>query len=145
MNSDRETLFDGFSHSQRQAFLDQGKREHYSLQSQILKGGEIGSEMLLIEAGAASVWVQDTKVNEVGVGRVIGVSTLIEPHPRTATLVAETDLSALRFSRTAILQHLEKVSPKLFQTFFLNAFRIHVNLVRQCEERIVQLSHELSA
>ncbi len=144
MPSDRQILFQDFSEVQKQAFLELGAPERHAVQTTVVKEGQVGSEMLIVEEGILSVWVRDTKVNEVGVERVMGVSSLIEPHPRTVTLVAETEVSLLRFTRSRVLEHLETVSPKLFHAFFVNAFRIHVNLVRQCEERIVQSDHELN-
>lgn len=121
-----------------------GAAEEYGPQEVILKESDLGSEMLLVEEGIISVWVKGAKVNEIGPECILGVSSLLEPHPRTAHLVAETEARVLHFKRPRVLKHLETATSKLFHTFFVNAFNIHMNLIRQCEERIVQLSLELS-
>ena len=143
MPGDQEILFQDFSAKQKQAFLQLGTAERYAPQAEILKAGEVGGEMLMVEDGIISVWVRDVKINEVGAGSILGISALIEPHERTASLIAEIEVNVLLFRRPKVLKYLETVSPKLFHSFFVNAFHIHMNLIRMCEERIVQLSQEL--
>jgi CRP-like cAMP-binding protein len=143
MPSDREILFQGFSDEQRQDFLNLGTLKHYAPQTVIFREGEMGNNMASVEEGIISIWVQETKVNEIGSDSVPGVSALIAPHPRTASLIAETEVDLLFFRRGLVLEHLGTISPTLFDSFFVNAFRIHMNLIRQCEERIVQLNQEL--
>ena len=144
MPADRHLLFQDFTPAQREAFLELGALECHPVRAVLLEEHPVGSEMLIIEEGVVSVWAGDVKINEVGAENIVGVSALIEPHPRTATLIAETEVHVRRFARARVLKHLEGVSAKLFQIFFVNAFRIHMNLVRQCEERIVQLDRGLN-
>jgi CRP-like cAMP-binding protein len=145
MPGDQQVLFQGFSAKQKSAFLGLATPRRYPVQAMVAREDEMGSEMLIVEEGELSVWVRGVKINEAGEGAVLGVSALIEPHARTASLVAETEVRVLHFARDRVLRYLEGVSPKLFQVFFVNAFQIHLNLVRQCEERIVQLSRELES
>ena len=145
MPGDRHLLLQDFTSAQREAFLGMGALERHPVQAVLLEEHLVGSEMLIIEEGVVSVWAGDVKINEVCADSIVGISALIEPHPRTATLVAEAEVRVRRFARAKVLKHLEGVSAKLFHTFFVNAFRIHMNLVRQCEERIVQLDRELNA
>lgn len=143
MASDRELLFSGFAEAQRRAFLELGKRERHPVQAVLLREGEPGSDMLIIEEGDLSIWARDVKVSEVGADSVMGITALVEPHPRTATLVAETEVGVRRFTRAAVMAYLDTLPERLSHLFFINAFRIHLNLVRQCEARIIQLSREL--
>ncbi len=143
MAGERDLLFRDFTTAQRQAFLSLGVAQVHPVQSVLLEETTTGSEMLFIDEGAVSVWVKNAKINELGPNSVVGVSALIEPHPRTARLVAETEVQTRRFGRSRVLQHLEQVSPALFHRFFVNAFEIHMNLIHQCEERIVALSRQL--
>jgi len=144
MPSDQEILFQDFSKMQKQAFLHLGTAVRYAPQAVILKEGEVGSDMLIVADGIISIWVRDVKINEVGAESVLGISALIEPHARTVSLIAETEVDVLLFRRAKVLAHLETVSLKLFHSFYVNAFHTHMNLIRACEERIVQLSHELN-
>lgn len=145
MASDRELLFKGFSEVERQAFLALGKQERHPIRALLLKEGELGSDMLLIEEGLLSIWARDVKVSEVGPDSILGITALVEPHERTASLVAETEVEARRFMRSAVLAHLEALPERLAHLFYINAFRIHMNLIRRCEERLIQLSRELPA
>ena len=143
MPSDREILFRHFSQAQAHAFISLGIQEDYPIQAMILKEGEMGSDMLLIEEGLASVWSRDVKINEVKADNVLGVSALIEPHRRTASLIAETEIHVRRFGRSEVLDYLETIPSKLSHQFFVDAFHVHLRLVRRCEERVVQLAHGL--
>jgi len=145
MPSDHEILFEGFSEAQKRDFLALGSLRRYAPPEVIVREGEMGSEMLLVEDGHLSIWVKDAKINEVTAGSILGVSAVIEPHQRTATVRAETPASVMVFTRRSVLGYLEKASPSLFQLFFTNAFRIHLELIHQCEERIVKLNQELLA
>ncbi len=145
MPSDREIFFQGFSKEQKQTLLDLAEPEHYAIQAAVVQEGKEGSNTFIVEEGIVSVWVRDVKVNELGPESVLGVSALIEPHTRTASLIAEIEVRVLRLERSKMLEYLETVPSKLFHQFFVNAFRIHMKLVRRCEERIVQLSRELNA
>ena len=145
MASDRELLFNGFPEEERRAFLELGKQECHPIRTILLKEGELGSDMLLIEEGLLSIWARDVKVGEVGTDSVLGITALVEPHERTASLVAETEVEVRRFMRSAVLAHLETLPDRLAHLFYINAFRIHMNLVRRCEERLIQLSRELPA
>ena len=120
-----------------------GTLRHYAPQAVIFREGEMGNDMVSVEEGIISIWIQETKVNEIGFGSILGISSLIAPHPRTASLIAETEVDVRSFRRGPTLEHLGTISPTLFDSFFFNAFHIHMNLIRQCEERIVQLSQEL--
>lgn len=143
MPTDRDVLFDGLTGDQREAILRLGVAQRYAPQAEIMQEGAMGSGMLIVLDGLVSVWSHDVKVNEVEAGSVVGVSALIDPHPRTVTLIAETMTNVLQFSRARMLRHLEEAPPELLERFFANAFRVHVNLVRACEERIVRLTHQL--
>ncbi len=143
MPSDQDVLFDGFSEAQKRDFLALASSRRYTPPAVVLREGEMGSEMLLVEDGQLSIWVRDAKINEVEAGSILGISSLIEPHQRTASLRAETPASVLVFTRPKVLEYLSRATPKLFQLFFANAFRIHLNLIDQCEDRIVKLSQEL--
>lgn len=143
MPSDGEILFQGFSEAQRKGFLDLAIPETYAVQDVIVKVGDRGSDMLIVETGVVSVWVREIKVNEVRSDSVLGISTIIEPHPRTTTLIAETPVRVRLFERSKMLAYLESLPSKLFHQFFINAFHIHIKLIQRCEERVVQLAQEL--
>lgn len=57
--------------------------------------GEMVHEFVIIESGTASVRRGGRKIATVGKGDVVGELALILRRPRTATVVAETDLNIL--------------------------------------------------
>jgi len=97
----------------------------------------------MVELGEVSIWMKGVKLARVGAGAVLGASSLIEPHRRTATVMAEDYVRALIFRREDVLQFFKSRPPRLFQQFFLNSFRAHMNLVRRCNDVIADLDRRL--
>ena len=57
--------------------------------------GAAGREAFVIIDGTAAVLINGKKVATVGPGRCVGELALLDNGPRTATVVAETDVTAL--------------------------------------------------
>ena len=143
MARDLDILLSGFPESERKAFCEVGRPRDYTLHQVLAREEEPGSTMFVIELGEISIWMKAVKLARVGAGAVIGASSLIEPHRRTATVMAEDYVRALVFRREDVLRFFKPRSPRLFQRFFLNSFRAHLNLVRRCNEVIVDLDRRL--
>jgi CRP-like cAMP-binding protein len=57
--------------------------------------GAPGREAFVIVDGTAGVWINGKKVATVGPGTCVGELALLDNGPRTATVVADTDVTAL--------------------------------------------------
>lgn len=145
MPRDFDILLNGFSDAERKAFQQIGRPKDYTLHQTLLQEGEMGSSMYVIELGEVSIWMKGVKLARLGAGVVLGASSLIEPHRRTASVMAEDYVRALVFRREDVLQFFKPRPPRLFQRFFLNSFRAHMNLVRRCNDVIVELDRRLRA
>jgi len=53
--------------------------------------GEVGRTFVVIESGAASVWVHGREVRQLGAGEAFGEMALIDKSARSATVKAETE------------------------------------------------------
>jgi len=69
--------------------------EHHSHAGEVLASeGRIGHEFVVIVEGTAKVVVADHEIARLGPGDFFGEIALLDDGPRTATVVAETDLVA---------------------------------------------------
>ena len=142
MPRDFDILLTGFSDVERKAFHQVGHVRDYTLHQTLVQEEEVGSSMYLVELGEVSIWMKGVKLAVVGAGAVLGASSLIEPHQRTASVMAEDYVRALIFRREDVLHFFKPRSPRLFQQFFLNSFRAHLSLVRRCNDVIIDLERQ---
>lgn len=80
--------------------------------------GTIGREAFVIIDGTAEVRINDAQVATVGPGTCVGELSLLDHGPRTATIVAETDLTALVIGVrefAAIIDEVPPIAHKLLQ------------------------------
>jgi CRP/FNR family transcriptional regulator, cyclic AMP receptor protein len=75
--------------------------EHHVVQGEILTlAGEAGSECFVIVTGTATVYREDTCLGAVGPGEIVGELALLDRGERTATVVADSDMTVLVMSRS---------------------------------------------
>lgn len=61
----------------------------------LMREGQVGSEAFILVSGRASVHIRDEKVGEIGAGEPVGEMALLDHAPRSATVVADTDVKLL--------------------------------------------------
>jgi CRP/FNR family transcriptional regulator, cyclic AMP receptor protein len=84
----------------------------------IIEEGAPGKEFFVIDTGSAVVKRNGRKVATLGPGSAFGELALLDGGPRTATVVAETDLSVLILTRqefSGLLDEVGGLSRKLMQ------------------------------
>ena len=75
--------------------------EHTASAGDVLTiAGQPGQECFIIESGTASVYRDDLKLDVLGPGALFGEIALLDQGPRTATVVADTDMVLLVMSRS---------------------------------------------
>jgi CRP/FNR family cyclic AMP-dependent transcriptional regulator len=80
--------------------------------------GGTGREAFVIMEGTAEVLINGTKVATVGPGACVGELALLDHGPRTATVIAETEVTALVIGLrefAAILDEVRPMSHKLLR------------------------------
>jgi HEAT repeat protein len=97
-------LFGSLSAFALQKLVRISEEKHFSTGSRVCEQGEEGEHLYSIYRGNASIWVDEKQVNEVGPGSAVGEIALLDGCPRTATVVATTDIDVLRISRQNFLQ-----------------------------------------
>jgi len=87
--------------------------ETYAAGARIISEGAGGDAMYFIEDGVARVTRAGTTQSwDVGNGSVVGETALLTGEPRSATVIAQTDLAAWRVDKAAF-DHLVEASPNL--------------------------------
>jgi CRP/FNR family transcriptional regulator, cyclic AMP receptor protein len=76
---------------------------------QLTAEGKTGLEFIAIVEGRARVMVNGTQVAELGAGDFIGEVSLLDGGPRTATVIAESDVVAEVSSRQEFDQLIDRV------------------------------------
>ena len=78
----------------------------------LTKEGSTGSEAFLILSGDAACTRGGTPLQTLGAGDFFGEISLLDGAPRTATVVAATDMDVIVFSRTEFVS-LVQTSPRI--------------------------------
>ena len=92
------------------ALLDRLADEvNVSAGDQIVAQDEYGRASYLVVEGEASAFRDGDKIGTVGPGESIGELAVIEPGPRTATVIADTDMTLLAMNSPEFLTAIEDV------------------------------------
>lgn len=79
--------------------------------AEIVTEGKIGHEFYLILSGEASVKRGRRKVATLGPGNYFGEMALLDRGPRSATIVAETDMELAVISQREFMAVLDRIPP----------------------------------
>lgn len=104
----RVPLFEGLSKADLRRILAETKEELYSSQQTIVREGSAGGRFYLILEGRGNVVINNRKVGKLGPGDYFGEMSLIDKQPRSATVVAETNIRALSLASWNFLALLEE-------------------------------------
>ncbi len=120
-------------HNQLQDFLRDYERWFYKTGEVVVQAGEIGQEAFIIIEGSAQVTLPETDrvIAELGAGDVFGELALLTDEPRSADIVATTDLQVMVLSKAVFVSH------------FLNQPKQALNLLRLMSKRTQSLISQL--
>jgi CRP/FNR family transcriptional regulator, cyclic AMP receptor protein len=123
-SSDRSKLladvpfFEGFSEDELRRVVSLSDEVTSPAGSVLIDQGDTGVDCYVIVEGEASIYVRGEFVNSVGRGSMVGEMALVDHRPRTATVVADTDLQLLRFDSRAfrkLLDEMPKASERVMR------------------------------
>ncbi|MCB1736628.1 MAG: GNAT family N-acetyltransferase [Gammaproteobacteria bacterium] len=117
-------LLKGLDETQARAFLDSGTVLPCKAGEVIIRPGDIGNEMFVVLDGVAEVWGLDVdgkrhSLAVVGPGQVFGEIAFVAKTPRTAQVVANTDMELLILTQAFIKRALKKM-PEIVAPVLLN-------------------------
>ena len=101
----------------REQVLRTAREEHYATGQTVVREGDPATLLYLIVSGHAGVEEGGRVVGRMGPGDFFGELALIEEHGRTATVVAEDDLTCVLISawefRASLEEHPQMAIPML--------------------------------
>ncbi|MEM9712848.1 MAG: cyclic nucleotide-binding domain-containing protein [Actinomycetota bacterium] len=112
-------LFSGLSKGELAKVAAGGSERSFGAGTTIVEQGDMGRTAYVILEGTAVVRRGNRKVATLGVGAPVGELSLLDKGPRTAYVVADTDVIALELGAkefASVLQEYPKVSVKLLAT-----------------------------
>ena len=109
----RVPLFECFDPADLRRVVDMSDEVQVAAGTVVVDQGDPGTHCYVIVDGTASVYVRGEFVASSGPGSLVGEMALVDHRPRTATVVADTDLDLLRFDShafTVLLDEMPKAS-----------------------------------
>jgi CRP-like cAMP-binding protein len=103
------SFFDGFRDEDLRRVGELSDEVELPAGTIVVDQGDPGTHCFVVLEGTASVYVRGEHVASVGPGSMIGEMALVDHRPRTATVVADTDLTLLRFDSKAFARLLEEM------------------------------------
>lgn len=102
-------LFANFSADEIQRVAEISTEAHFSAGSVVVDQGDPGTVCHVIVSGEASVYVRGEYVTTSGPGSMIGEIALVDHRPRTATVVADNQMTTLQFDSKSFRVLLEEM------------------------------------
>ena len=127
-------LFDGFNESQLDQVAQLGERVEAVAGSRITEQGSIGKECFVIVDGTARVVMNGEFVTTVGPGSMIGEMALLEHRPRSADVIAETDMVLVSFDIEGFHAVLDKNPVAKDRISAILTGRLSENISRRAED-----------
>jgi CRP/FNR family transcriptional regulator, cyclic AMP receptor protein len=90
-------FFRDLERAELEAVSTLGERVDVAAGTELIDQGRFGDHCYVIVTGTAGVYIRDEFVTTVGPGTMVGEMALVERRPRTATVLAETDLVLVSF------------------------------------------------
>ncbi len=109
-------FFQGFSDDDLRRVVELGHEVDLPSGAVLVDQGDPGTSCYVILSGVAGVYVRGEYVASSGPGSMVGEIALIDRRPRTATVVADTDLELLQFDSAAfrtLLDEMPKASERV--------------------------------
>jgi CRP-like cAMP-binding protein len=127
-------LFDGFSQEQLSQVAELGQRVVVAAGSEIADQGRIGKECWVVVEGTANIVMNGEYITSVGAGSMIGEMALLEHRPRSAAVIADTDMVLVSFDTDGFNAILDKNPVAKDRVSSILTRRLSDNLNRRSNE-----------
>ena len=115
----RIPLFDGLSKKEFQFLAGLTTEVAVRDGTTLVRQGDPGREAMIIESGTAAVYRDGTKIDDMGPGDFFGEMSLIDHQPRSADVVATSDMIVLDMNArefASMLDSYPEVAVKILRT-----------------------------
>jgi len=106
----------------------------YSVGENLIKNNKAGEDIIIIIRGTVKVMIHNKILDILGPGDVIGEMAILTGMPRTATVTAESPVSALRLPDNAIRKLLVEIPEFKDKLWEVAAQRLAENILKQEKE-----------
>lgn len=133
---DLNDRFSKFIHAQKlEHFMQSFERQFHQAGDLVVRAGDIGHEMFVVVDGRAGVTLDDpastatpTIVREFGPGEIFGEIAVLTARPRTANVVALSELNLMVLDRTAFEEQITRNPDAALQMLRVLGDRLAQNL-----------------
>lgn len=124
-------LLNGLSQEEASTFLETGTVLPCKSGATLIRPGDVGDEMFVILEGVAEVWSSDHSVSlaVLGPGEIFGEMAFVSKSPRTAEVIAKTDMQILILTQSLFKRASKKI-PDIVAKVLLNLSVILVGRLR---------------
>jgi CRP/FNR family transcriptional regulator, cyclic AMP receptor protein len=119
-------LLAGLEPRVRRRLAEIGKRRTYSANEEIVREGSTGTALYILLSGEARVEQDGKKIGQLSAGDFFGELALIEEHPRSATVVADSETDCLLYPAwefTALLEEHPEVAVPIMRVLIRRLHR----------------------
>lgn len=119
-------LLAGLNSRVRRRLAETGKRRTYDAGDDIVRQGSTGTALYIVLSGEARVERDGERLGSVKAGDFFGELALIEEHPRSATVVADSDTECLLFPAwefTALLEEHPEIAVPIMRALIQRLHR----------------------
>ena len=125
------SFFEGFTPSELERVAELAEEVEAAPGAVLIDQGRVGTECFVILSGQATVFACDEPITTIGEGTMVGEMALVEHRPRSASVVAESDMLLAAFDIVAfkaLLDEMPRVRERVFEVL---ALRRRSNAERQ--------------
>lgn len=101
-------IFEGFSQNHLDRILSQGKNISFKKWSVLIKQWDTDKVFYILQSGIVSVYKDETLQNTIFEWDIFWEISLVTSEPRTATIIAETDGTAIMFEKNSLFEMIKK-------------------------------------
>ena len=124
-------------------FLAMGFDEHYDLHEDVMKEGQLGTDMFLLCEGEVAIYSQGIKMATLEKGDVFGELILFRENYRIASVKAEKSARLLRYSREILKDFFARHGQKMFNFYMMNLMEILRRKLIATNKKVVELERQL--